>query len=636
MKTKQRLALLALGGLSLLFSLHSAGATRAMPVSQLEAYIDGVMQQALVEQNTVGATVALVQDGRLAVARGYGFADLAEAVPVEARRTGFRIGSITKVLTWMAVLQQVEAGRLDLDADVNEYLRRFKIPTAFAEPVTLRHLMTHTAGFEDNAMNLFAGGPRQLQALALTLGEQMPERLYAPGRMTAYSNYGTALAGLLVANVSGQSWHEYVESQLLKPMGMVGTSTRQPLPPELESRRAQGYLQTGRGFAHQPFSYVALEPAGSGTTTALDMARLMVELLNPQGTGVLGAESKALLREGAYIADPAVNGMTLGMYQMSTGPARAVGHDGSVWDFNARMVLWPDDNIGLFVAVNTDSGGALVRRLSASLSARLGFDRPSTPALLAQDSPPEAELNPLADGQAYVGEYHTARRNESNLTRLLVWLDRLQIRYLRELEQLEVQDALGVTRYRQIEPRVFEQIGGTGRLAFATAGSGDVVYRSELPFAAYTRAAPEDSFGFNRWVLLAWVLAAVSVLVYWPVGWFNDKRAAPGSIWLSALVYASIALMLVFAVRIATAADSSMDFVLRGFAAIEQMLWMPLLFSVLVLLQVVGLYRVWVRGLWWRARRVHFTLILPVQCLLVWWCWHWQLLPPAVQSALNW
>ena len=316
-------SLLVIAGLLL---VPSAPAFAADPVTTrvIEPFVDGVMESAIAQRRTVGAAVSVVQDGRLVLARGYGHANLDADVPVQSRRTQFRIGSITKVLVWISVLQQVEAGRLDLDADVNTYLGEFKIPNAFADPITLRHLMTHTPGFEDTVLDLFASGPRQLGELGDVLQQSMPQREWLPGTQVAYSNYGAALAGYIVSRVSGMDWHTYVEQNIFAPLGMVDATTRQPVSEQIEQTRARGYVNMGDRFVEKPFAYLPMYPAGSGSATALDIARLMVELLNPRDSGVLSGASKAQLLNGAYKSHPEINGMTLGMYEMSLGQMRSV------------------------------------------------------------------------------------------------------------------------------------------------------------------------------------------------------------------------------------------------------------------------------------------------------------------------
>ena len=119
---------------------------------ELEAFIDGMMAAHMPSRDIPAATIAVVKDGELFFAKGYGFADRENRTPVEADTTLFRIASISKLFTWTAVMQLAERGQLDLDADVNTYLKSFQIPATYPEPITMKHLLSHTPGFEEGAL----------------------------------------------------------------------------------------------------------------------------------------------------------------------------------------------------------------------------------------------------------------------------------------------------------------------------------------------------------------------------------------------------------------------------------------------------------------------------------------------------
>jgi len=177
--------------------------------AELEAFVDGIMDANLRDKHVAGATVAVVKDGALLFAKGYGYADVAKRKPVEAERSLFRIGSTSKLFTWTAVMQLVEQGKLDLDTDVNKYLD-FKIPATFPQPITLRHIMTHTPGFEEDSRDLISDDSATLIPLGTWLAKHIPGRVRPPGTYASYSNYATALAGYVVQRVSGMPWDDYI------------------------------------------------------------------------------------------------------------------------------------------------------------------------------------------------------------------------------------------------------------------------------------------------------------------------------------------------------------------------------------------------------------------------------------------
>ncbi|MDX1577656.1 MAG: serine hydrolase, partial [Gemmatimonadota bacterium] len=171
-------------------------------VAELEAWLDGFMASHLEELPSAGAAVAIVLDGEPLLARGYGLADVEKEVPVDAS-TLFRIGSVSKLFTWTAVMQLVERGILDLETDINEYMGDVQVPDTYPEPVTLRHLLTHTAGFEDHVVGLFGSDEDDVRPLEEILREEMPARVRPPGEVASYSNHGTGMAAHIVERVTG-------------------------------------------------------------------------------------------------------------------------------------------------------------------------------------------------------------------------------------------------------------------------------------------------------------------------------------------------------------------------------------------------------------------------------------------------
>jgi CubicO group peptidase (beta-lactamase class C family) len=205
--------------------------------ADLEAWLDGFMPVALQQGDIAGAVVAVVRDGAVLLQKGYGLADVAKRTPMDPERTVLGVGSVSKLFTWTAVMQQVEQGKLDLDRDVNEYLD-FELPARFGQPITLRHLMTHTAGFAARGFRQYAD-PRALGPHLR--GTRAPPRIFPPGQVTAYSNYGSMLGGYLVERVSGEPFVDYVDRHVLGPLGMARSSFRRPVPEALRPDLATSY-----------------------------------------------------------------------------------------------------------------------------------------------------------------------------------------------------------------------------------------------------------------------------------------------------------------------------------------------------------------------------------------------------------
>jgi CubicO group peptidase (beta-lactamase class C family) len=611
------------GLLTLLCQTVTASEAR---VSNLEQFIDGIMAQAIVQGETVGATVALVQDGRLLVSRGYGSADYTRGEPVQSRVTQFQIGSISKVWVWMAVLQLVEAGSLDLDRDINGYLDAFEIPDTMGDPITLRHLMTHSAGFEDQLFGLFVSGPRQVGNLVDNLAAMMPERVALPGSRVAYSNYGAALAAHIVEQASGMSFSDYIWQNIMLPLDMTTASIAQPAADELMQTHSKGYVINDGVPQERGALYIPLGPAGAGWATGLDMAKFMVELLNPRDTRVLSSVSKAQLINGAYLHDPQVNGLTLGMFQASRGDAAAVGHDGNTIIFSAHMVLWPDADMGLFVATNTVGSEGVGRGLVATVSNHLGFDDRSE------------TLSPVESAAGLPGTYIGSRRNYSSMSKLLGLLDAVNVSHDSAQGVLLITRPQGQQRYKLLAGNVFQHVAGSSRAVFKTSdGVAQELYFSEVPPVAYIRAEPIEMPINNLLFILCWLLVALGVLIVWPVSAFTHRGhvAVQGQRFAAFIAYVAVAVAVLFFLQVAALVTTPLEVVLELESRLTPLLWLPVVVAGLTLIQFFQVYRVLVGGFWWLSRRMHFVIVLAFQLVLVYWFWFWNLFPPVLLDLLG-
>jgi CubicO group peptidase (beta-lactamase class C family) len=222
MKTKGRMRLVVVlvsCTLCALSARNSAAAQGLLDPQAVQAFFDSVISDQLRTYHIPGAALSVVKTGQLLFAKGYGCADLASRKPAMADKTLFGPGSIAKLFTWTAVMQLVEEGKLDLNTDVNFYLKDFQIPATYPQPITLAHLMTHSAGFDD-PYDFYTHDVDKLVSLSEFVARHMPARVRPPGELSTYSNYGAALAGYIIEQVSGQSFEQYVEEHILKPLAM--------------------------------------------------------------------------------------------------------------------------------------------------------------------------------------------------------------------------------------------------------------------------------------------------------------------------------------------------------------------------------------------------------------------------------
>lgn len=334
--------------------------------SWLDAEMGGVMQQG----GVTGAAIVVVKDGELLYSKGYGYADAEAKKPVDPATTMFRAASISKLLTWTAVMQLVEKHKLDLDADINRYLD-FTVPPREGKAVTLRDLMTHTAGFEDVLKDRYAVNPASQLRYDVWLKQWVPKRIYPVGEVPAYSTYGAALAGYIVQRVSGQPFNDYMERHMLEPLEMRHASFRQPLPASLQPDMALSYGKPGS--APHPFALRTAVPAGALSVSAEDMAHFMIAHLQ------FGRSGNAQLLEQATVqqmqsyqraAIPSLPGMALGFMHLDHGDQVILGQAGDFDGFHSLLALFPEHHTGIFVATDGGHAGALLRGVLERFSDR--------------------------------------------------------------------------------------------------------------------------------------------------------------------------------------------------------------------------------------------------------------------------
>jgi CubicO group peptidase (beta-lactamase class C family) len=346
-------ALLVLASVSI-----ARSAPAALTADDLNAWLDGYLPYALHSNDIAGAVVAVVKDGQIVTERGFGYSDVAKRTPVDPKLTLFRPGSVSKLVTWTAVMQMVEQGKIDLDADVNQYLD-FKIPARDGKPITMRNLMQHTAGFEEQAKAIISEDPKA-PGFDVLLKRWVPDRVFAPGTTPAYSNYGASLAGYIVQRLSGESFDDYVEKHIFAPLDMPHSTFRQPLPPELAPLMSKGYQ-----LASDPpraFEMVGPAPAGSLSSPGEDMAHFMIAHLQNgeyHGNRILKAETAQMMHDSPLTVLPPLNRMELGFFETNINGREVIGHLGDTELFHTSLHLFLKENVGFYVSFNSlGKGGA--------------------------------------------------------------------------------------------------------------------------------------------------------------------------------------------------------------------------------------------------------------------------------------
>ncbi|MEM7020587.1 MAG: serine hydrolase domain-containing protein, partial [Pseudomonadota bacterium] len=475
----------------------------------LEPFIDGVMSAHLRDFHIPGAVIAVVKDDELLFAKGYGYADLAEKRPVDPEKTLFRVASITKLFVWTALMQMVETDQLDLDEDVNTYLTAFKIPETFPEPITLRHFLTHTPGFEDKAIGLMPlDSDSMTPPLADILAREMPQRVHPPGTIPLYSNYGVAVVGHIIAQQSGMSFPEYLEQNILQPLDMQHTTLRQPVPSTLRADLATGYQSTGGRPRPRPFEFWPLAPAAGLSTTATDIAKFMLAHLQG-GKNLLKPETATLLHSPELAGDFSKNGGVHGFMEQNRNGIRTLSHGGSTIFFKSRLILAPEHQLGLFVSYNGNRSGA-----AASSLVRAFFDRyyphaePNKPTLIEGFQTRASKL---------VGTYMASRRNHSTYESLsrLGGFGLLSVE-VSDNDSLILYEEGAASEWLELEPLLYRRADGVDTLQFGTDAQGQAshVTFENGPAAFYKKLVWYEQPGpYVAFLVFVLVTAIASILM---------------------------------------------------------------------------------------------------------------------------
>ena len=646
-RAKALVVLVLLASLSLLAACGSTSSSAGLPrreppsgehqltAEDVNAWLDGKLPDALKNGDIPGAVVTVVKDGQVVTTRGYGWADTGasggQPVAVDPQTSLFRLASISKIPTSIAAMQLVEQGKVDLDADISAYLD-FEIERRFDEPLTLRHLLTHSAGFEEHG-SLTPG--TDLEAYVKS---DPPAQVFAPGTTPGYSNYGMALAGYIVQRVSGQPFEAYVREHVLEPAGMTTSTYEQPLPAGLAGSLGPGHTSTGEEV---PFELMDDFPAGSLTVSAPDFAAFMNAQLS---------RSPKLLREETWeqmwspglgeerLGNRAKAGeMGLGYFDLSRHGQRVVGHGGDIQGWHSQFELYPEEKTGIFISYNgdgSDSSNNLREDLAQGFADRY-FPADAVKASGGKDSADRA--------RQVAGSYVVSRSFWATFpTAWVPVLGSATIEHAGDGKLIFNGDLVpNKSPYVEVEPWVWRQVDGAGVIA-AQVEDGKVVSLSPGP--AYTllpttpvQQALAPVFGICLVLLLVATVA-------WPVGALRRRRAlargrevgAPVS-WLTrvarsggavalAAQFTWIGLLLVIMANSTTFTDGSFTWLIPV-ARCAQVL--QALGVVAVIPAAVDLVMSLRRRAGWR-RITMSSVLLTALVALAWWAWAGNALAPSL------
>jgi CubicO group peptidase (beta-lactamase class C family) len=541
----------------------------------------------------------------------------------------FRIASISKLFTWTAVMQQFEEGKLDLDADVNIYLKDVQIPATFEQPITLKHLMAHTPGFDDWVIGLFGHKAEDVHPLAQVLKEQMPTPVRPPGLIPSYSNHGTALAGQAVACVSGLPWEDYIEQRILQPLGMQHTLVRQPSADQLPAEMSKGYKWQHGRFEAQGFEYIPLASAGCISTTAADVAKFMLAHLHDGQLGevrILKPDTARLMHTPLFRPDPKTSAMCYGFWEKECNDQRVIGHGGDTMWFHSLLELIPERGVGVFVSYNTDTSGG---ERDVLFSAFMGRYFPAA-------DPPRLQAGGefAARAKRLAGEYANTRYSHTSITKLAALLGGFKVA-VNDDDTLTLSTVTSSRRFIEVEPLVFRELDGPRQIVFQEDKNGNIAYLfpADAPAVSTVRQKWYEQRNVHLGLLAGCVAVFASALLFWPALAFAVRGSDSPKIkrnWRSGLLSCLAGLLSIVSLGFAAGGAyflSEPEEIVFGLTpALRILLAVTQVSAALAALTVLGCVIAWKNRYWRFSGRVHYTLVAVAGVSFVAFLYYWNLL----------
>jgi len=504
----------------------------------LESFSDGVMFTSMQNHHVAGAVVSVVADGNLIFSKGYGYSDVEKELPVDPEQTLFRIASVTKLLTWTALMQLYEQNRIKLDTDINEYLEGIEIPTTFDTPITIRHLMSHTPGFEDDIVGLLSRDEADMRPFIDILKEELPKRVRPSGQLAAYSNHSTALAAVIVEQVSGQDWGDYIETRILKPLGMDFTSVKQPLPASLTPSMSHGYRWLSGRYKKESFEYFPLTPAGGGSASANDMSRFMQMFLNGgefDGVRILEPDTAKLMQQGVYQSDPRLSGNLHGFYETNRNGQRIFGHGGDTIWFHSQFMLLPESGVGVFISTNTETG----------VKIREDYINAFLERFFPHKGLPKSSDFEATDLDSLIGSYTSSRASFTDFTKLRRLLSAVKVDRSSD-GQLVLKGLAEPQYYVEIDRGLFQRVDQDQKIAFRfdERGNATHLFLNHAPVIALERLSALYSPTVQYGIITLCGVIFLWVLIAWPIQHLSSRWTIPASLnsfrlksWLLAFIF---------------------------------------------------------------------------------------------------
>jgi CubicO group peptidase (beta-lactamase class C family) len=596
--------------------------------AELEAFLDGFLASAMEQYHVPGLVFVMVKNGRVFLAKGYGYADLATGRRVDPETTLFRVASVSKLFTGTAIMQLAEQGKLDLHTDVNVYLKSFQLPETFSEPVTPLHLVTHTAGFNERVFGMAARRREDVRPLGEYLADRMPRRVLPPGDVFSYSNHGVALAGLLIEEISGVPFAKYIEDEILEPLGMSHSSFI--LTPEMAPDLAQGYYYQDYEYQLAPYDYSNDAPAGSLITSGAEISGFMLAHLQDGRLGdarILSEETARLMHTQQFTHHPKLPGCAYSFMEDFINGRRLIGHGGNWRGYTTRLVMDFDADMAFFLSYNALSSAGTENGLHIDLVDAF-YDRYFPVPKASLPAPP---ANAIARAGQFVGSYRHNRLMRDSFGKLAALLSEWQVTANADgsLTAHLPSDYGGPVRLVEVEPLLFLRGDGKGYIAFRADVDGRVTHMFVENYAA-DKLLHIESSGIQILLLSGIMIIFLSAVIGWPTAYLLRKPRPSHPAGAQVARWCATVMAILFVGSLAFIAGElsgeTYEYSYGVPAKTAFLLKLNYLNAALVVAVAVFAFFAWRKGWWGLAARIHFSIIALAAVALIPILIYWRLL----------
>jgi CubicO group peptidase (beta-lactamase class C family) len=604
------------------------------------APLDSIVPALMRRHDVPGLALTIVRGDRVLALRGWGLARVVDSARVDPDSTIFRVASVAKLFVATVVVQLADQGALDLRRDLDAYLDDWRVPARDGPALTLHHLLTQTGGFDERLVGYASPSRDSMPSLGGYLGRNLPHRGWRAGVVTGYSNHGLALAAYVAGRAAGRPFDRLAAERLFEPLAM--TSTRYLEVPGADHRMARGHFCDETRCVEAPEVYSNPYPAGFAYSTARDMSRFLLALLDSADTPALSSSARESLLRQQFTHDSLLPGISYVFFNQGFRGHRVLAHAGTVPGTNNLLVLVPDAGLGFYFVAN---GGRsrFGEALRDELFSLLLPDRPN-----GETSGAPTMTLPREYVHALAGPYQMTRYAHRTIEKFPTLFGTGVALSVDSAGRLVLPYPNGARAFEPIDSLHFREVGGERLIAFRRDDRGRIthlfapipVFGSELP-AAFERLAWHDAPYFmneyTSWLLLGgWIL----LLGVWPliatISWLRRRRAGtpapargPRAVLVALLLFNALwtTFGFLFVARSVRMLSQATGLVYGVSADMRLLALIPYALAIVTVTIIVAAVQAWRRRDWDFGRRAALSLLAVNAVLVVAFLVRWNYLP---------